>query len=144
MALYTKQRLEEIFAESRMRHQAKPKPKPKPKQPKKTQTETPPQPQQPSNKRLWEPRDTRWIDEEWPTYDQLWYLKEKIKLINLPNLKLKTKGMRPKGKWERALKDKTLDEDECDIIRMWADSVLHQLIIKRRRQDKPQAGDDER
>lgn len=146
MALYTKERLEELFKESRMKH------KPKPKQPTKRQTEQLNRLHQLNNDLLWQPRDSRWIDEEWPTEEQLRYLKAKIKLKTIPNLKLRTTGMKPKGQWERALKEKTLDEDECDIIRMWCDSMLHQLIINRRRkdagkdakEDNPQGRHDER
>lgn len=146
MTLYTKERLEELFKESKLRHQ------PKPKQPTKRQTEQLNRLHQLKNNLLWQPKDSRWIDEEWPTDDQLLYLKHKIQLKTIPNLKFKTRGMKPKGEWEKALKEKTLDENECDIIRMWCDSMLHQLIINRRRQDggtdtkedNPQAGDRQR
>lgn len=146
MTLYTKERLEELFRQSKLRHQ------PKPKQPTERQTEQLNRLHQLENDLLWHPRDSRWIDEEWPTDDQLLYLKAKIKPIKIPNLTLKTRGMKPKGEWEQALKEKTLDEDECDIIRMWADTMLHQLIVTRRTQDagkdrkedNPQARNDER
>lgn len=145
MALYTKERLEELFKQSRIRHQ------PKPKQPTKRQTEMVNRLHQLDNDLLWNPRATRWIDEEWPTEEQLRYLKAKMKEIKIPHLELKTRGMRPKGKWERALKAKTLDEDECDIIRMWCDTMLHQLITKRRqdagkdtKEDNRQGRDDAR
>ena len=146
MTLYTKERLEELFKESRNRHQ------PKPKQPTERQTEQLNRLHQLKNNLLWEVKQTRWIDEDWPTDDQLLYLKHKIQLKTIPNLKFKTRGMKPKGEWEKALKAKTLDEQECDIIRMWCDSMLHQLIINRRRndagknakKDNPQARNDER